>query len=332
MEDLAQGWRTRLAGLSLRVILTDGDDPRTAEAARRLAASTSVTPVVLSGRLPPEEGFQVLDPADASADPRIGGYIDMVLARRGLSASDRADLAADPLYVGAAAVRAGLADACVGGSARPTADVIRAGLRIIGLAAGVSTVTSCFLMVMPDGRVFAYADCAVVPEPDPEQLADIALSTSRTYAELTGQIPAVAMLSFSTKGSADHPATRKVRAATELVRVRSPELAIDGELQFDAAVLQAIADRKAPGSPTAGRANVFIFPNLDAANIGYKITERLARAAAIGPVLQGLAAPMNDLSRGCSPDDIVAVALASAVQARHGERVARPLTSLSQGA
>jgi phosphotransacetylase len=314
MEALNRRWCAGLAGRRTRVIFRDGDDPRTLQAARQLAATALITPVVLARTVSADGGVEVITPEDARRDERISGCLEAALARTRLSAEARAEVSCDPLYLAAAAVRAGLADACVGGSARPTGDVIRAALRVIGLAAGATTLTSSFLIVLRDGRIFGYGDCAVIPSPDERELAEIAIWTSRTFHELTGQTPAVAMLSFSTKGSADHRETRLVRAATQLVRSRAPELAVDGELQFDAAFTDTVASHKAPGSPVAGRANVFVFPNLNAGNIAYKITERLANATAVGPILQGLAAPMNDLSRGCSVADIVQVALVSAVQ------------------
>lgn len=315
VAELVSKWLGSLSGGTLRVALADGDDPRTVAAARKLADTTPVRPLLLSGSGGQGSGVDVLAPADVRRDPAVAGELEAALSARRMPPEEQARLTGDPLYLGAATVRAGLADACVGGAARPTADVIRAGIRVLGLATDAAAVTSCFLMVLPGGQVVAYADCAVVPDPDPAQLADIAVWTSRTFTSLTGQDPAVAMLSFSTKGSASHRLVERVRAATGLIQSRSPELLVDGELQFDAAFTQSVAARKAAGSPVAGRANVFVFPNLDAGNIAYKITERLARAAAIGPILQGLSAPMNDLSRGCGVDDVVRVALVSAVQA-----------------
>jgi phosphotransacetylase len=300
-QALMKSWLQTIGDRPVRVVLADGEDPRSAEAARRLADTTPIIPVLA------DDAYV----AELAAMPPIAAALSQALARH-TNLGRRLDRSA--LYVSAAAVRTGLADACVGGSNRPTAEVVRAALRVLGMAPGASTVTSSFLMGLTDGRVIAYADCAVVPQPDEAQLAEIAIATSRTFADLTNQEPVVAMLSFSTKGSASHHRVDAVRSAVDLIRKWAPTLEVDGELQFDAAFAADVGSRKAAASAIPGRANVFVFPSLEAANIAYKITERLAGATAIGPLLQGLAAPMNDLSRGCSPADIMAVALASAVQ------------------
>lgn len=252
-------------------------------------------------------------------DKALADYIERFYERRkikGVTKEQAGETIRQPVFFAASLVADGRVDGCVAGAVHTTGAVLKAAILIIGLRPGSEIVSSVFLMTMPDGRVFTYGDCAVVPYPDARQLSCIAIDSARTHRQLTGENPSVAMLSFSTKGSASHERVTLVQEATQMVRESAPGLLIDGELQADAALVSEVALGKAPGSPVAGNANVLIFPNLDAGNIAYKLTERLAGAIATGPIIQGLSRPMNDLSRGCSWQDVVNTAAVCSVLAR----------------
>jgi phosphate acetyltransferase len=249
-------------------------------------------------------GVRIIDPEKSDKLSDFTNIYFNLRKKKGISIEAAREIMKKDLFFGAMMIRESMADGSVSGSAASTADVLRAGIQCIGMPEGISTVSSFFLMIMPE-KTYSFADCAVVPAPDVEQLADIAVTTADNHKKLTGEDPYVAMLSFSTKGSAEHELIDKVLQATELVRKKHPELNIDGELQFDAAIIDSIGRRKAPGSNVAGRANVLIFPDLNSGNIGYKIAQRFGKAEAIGPIVQGLKRPFFDLSRGCSVDDIV---------------------------
>lgn len=316
IDSLNERWRNQVGSRRPRVVLTDGDDPRTVQAADEMAKSGALRPVLIRV---PESASKVGYGTDSGSpvpviDPRADPWNKRVRELLSSSPNRRQLLVDDPLVFGAALVRFGYADACVSGATRHTRDVIRVAIQILGMAHNDRVVSSCFLMILTTGQVVAFGDCAVVPDPTSGELADIAIATAESYQMLTGTRPVVAMLSFSTKGSASHERVDRVRQAVALVRDRRPELEVDGELQFDAVWATEVGYRKAPGSTVVGRANVFIYPNLDAGNIAYKLTERLAGARAIGPILQGLAAPMNDLSRGCTVEDVAMLALITAVQ------------------
>ncbi len=315
--------KERAKGKRGRIVLPEGDDERIIRAAAEITAQGIAEVTILgkkekitslaAGLGVSLEGVRVLDPAEGESLADYAQRFQELRQKKPLSLERARERMQDPLFFGAMMLKGKEVDGYVAGASHPTADTLRAGLQIVGLAPGIEVVSGAFLMIIrrflgERDKPLLFADCAVVPDPTPSQLASIAVSSARTYRELVGDEPWVAFLSFSTKGSAQHSLVEKLREAVKLAQEVSPQLKLDGELQADAALLPQVAQKKAPHSEVAGKANVLIFPDLNAGNISYKLVQRLAGAQAIGPIIQGLSQPANDLSRGCSVDDVVNLA------------------------
>ncbi len=314
-----------------KIVLPEGEEERNLEAAGKIKKE-GLAEIVLVGnpqRIKEKcnnlriniDGIEVVDPETSEKTASYAEAFYELRKNKGMTIEKADMIVKDPLYFGTMMVKLGDADGMVSGAIHTTGDLLRPGLQIVKTAPGVSVVSSFFIMMVPDCNygdegLLVFSDCAVNPNPTAEQLASIAIATAETTKRLCKIEPKVAMLSFSTMGSADHDLVEKVRKATEIAKELRPDLNIDGEMQLDAAIVRKVADQKAPNSKVAGNANVLIFPDLQAGNIGYKLVQRFAKAEAIGPICQGFAKPINDLSRGCSADDIVNVVALTAVQAQ----------------